>query len=510
MTAEPGSAPSDDTAAEIQRDAGDLRRSMRITLLSYILKFATPFLLILVIRLYGAEAYGLFAVVTAIVTVLMRVCLLGLDKGLLWWIPRQAAGQERLGLLAALTLVTITSVLVAIVTTVALAPVMADWAERPAAAASLRWMVAAILPMVWMEVLVQAAVARRRIEAHVVFKEGVVALTQVLLAIAFYFTRFAAIGLELAFAISYAVGLIGVCWVFRAAFRGIPWLGSWAMPPPALLRYSLETWLTELAAVAMSSLDVILLASFSDPRTVGLYRAGMQIAQNVLAVRWSFEPLIIAVVAEISIRRDLRRIAEGFSRTMIVLLTIQAPLVALLFAITGWIMPLLGPGFSDGTTASLVLAGIFLVHGSLGLCSSIIRGYGRTDLAIANSVTGLVACSIAGVLLIPSLGALGTSLALCSAYILINTLQLIQSRLIVGAWFFTRELLHFVLLVLGAGVAMALTWLALVTAVGSPGDAVDGRGALVRLGSFAVYGLVFGVGAWLLKRRQRVLAAVPT
>ena len=121
--------PSAAQADEIQRDAADLRRSMRITLWSYVLRIATPVLLIIVIRLYGAGPYGVFAVVTAILTFLMRVTLLGLDKGLLWWLPRQPPGHPRAGLGAVLALTSITSSVAAVVVALALAPWLAAWAD---------------------------------------------------------------------------------------------------------------------------------------------------------------------------------------------------------------------------------------------------------------------------------------------------------------------------------------------------------------------------------------------
>ena len=99
---------------ETQRDAADLRRGMRLTLYSYGLRFGAPLLTILVIRLYGAGAYGVFAVVLALLTFIMRVGLLGLDKGLLWWLPQQTPGHAREGIGAVLLLTGLLSTIAAL------------------------------------------------------------------------------------------------------------------------------------------------------------------------------------------------------------------------------------------------------------------------------------------------------------------------------------------------------------------------------------------------------------
>lgn len=492
----------EDASSTIHRDASDLDRSMRITLLSYIVKFSTPLLLILVIRLYGPAAYGVYGVVATLLNIMMRVCLLGLDKGLLWWIPRQSPGRERVGLLPILALAGASSAALALATMGALAPIIARWYGHPEATQSLRWMVATLVVMTIMEVLVQACVARRRIEAHVMYKEGVVGQAQCMLALGFYWAGMADIGLELAFLLSYVLGLLGVLWVFRSAFRGSPWIGLHERPRP-LLRYSLEIWLTELISVAMASLDTFLLAAYTDARTVGMYRAAVQIAQNVLAVRWSFETLVLAVVAEISVGNQTRRLAEGFSRVLMLVLSIQAPLVALLFAITGWISPLLGDGFSVIHNTTFLLSAVFLVHGSIGLVSCIIRGYGRTWLSAVDALVALGVCATVGLLVVPNHGMFGTAIALGAAYLALNLLQLIQARQIVGAWFFTDRLVRFVLVAGVASVAMAATWWLLVARLGQPTGALDATDAAIRLGSFAVYAAVFGLG-WLRMRRQDV------
>src|SRR5690606_241600 len=72
------------------RDARDLRRGVGVNAIGYAFKVANPVLLALLTNAYGPERWGAFAVAQASILLAVRMGALGLDKGLLWWIPRQS------------------------------------------------------------------------------------------------------------------------------------------------------------------------------------------------------------------------------------------------------------------------------------------------------------------------------------------------------------------------------------------------------------------------------------
>ena len=77
----------------IAEDARELRRGVLTAYLGYVLKLGMPLLIALATRAYGAERWGRFVAAQAIVLLAARVCLFGLDKGLLWFVPQH--GPER-------------------------------------------------------------------------------------------------------------------------------------------------------------------------------------------------------------------------------------------------------------------------------------------------------------------------------------------------------------------------------------------------------------------------------
>lgn len=96
---------------EIQQDKHDLKRSVVISVVGHFAKIAYPVLLVVVINLYGAKQFGIFTILESVMYVMLRVCILGLDKGILWWIPRQKKQSERNGLRAVIFWVCLSTVL---------------------------------------------------------------------------------------------------------------------------------------------------------------------------------------------------------------------------------------------------------------------------------------------------------------------------------------------------------------------------------------------------------------
>lgn len=498
--------PQPETAkAAIDRDARDLRRSLSINLFGYALKFAVPFLTILVIRAYGAGPFGVYSLVVAILGVLLRLCLLGLDKGLLWWIPRQAVADERVGLGPVLLVTTTTSLLLALLTASLLAPVIAGWASHPEITDGLRWMVAGLVPMAVIEVLCQAAVGKRHLEAHVLAKEGVVTLTMVVAALVLHGLGFGSEGLALAFFIANVAGLVAVWWVFRRAFAGSRGQATpWRLPVD-LWRYAWPMWLGELAQSLFARLDVFVLAALTNDVAVGIFAGAAQYAQNVTAIRVSFDPMVTAMVSQIHHANDLNRLRRGFSHAWVLVATLALPLVALMTAGAAWIMPLLGEKYAAGVVPALILIGLYTVHGLFGLNQHIVSGFGRSRLALLNILVAIVVALGLLYTLIPRFGVAGAAWGIGLTYVLLNVIWAVEARVIVGGWHYERS----VAAVLGLGAvgaaAMAAVWLGLAAALG-PGAAAD----LVARGmGLAAFAAVFGPGMVVLRRHGWLAAPAP-
>lgn len=488
--------------AAVERDGNDLRRSLRINLVGYAIKFAYPFLLILVINLYGAGPYGVFALVQGVLTVMLRVSLLGLDKGLLWWIPRLAPADERQGLRATLILTTLCSLSLALLTALVLAPVIAAWAERPDMTPGLRWMALGLVPMALLEVLTQACVGKRRLEAHILFKEGLVSFVLVAAAVLCYALGLERSGLEVAFVASYLAGLVGVLWVFRSAFAASQWQGPALRVPAGLWRYSWRMWLNDCAGAVFNRMDVFILAALTDDVSVGVFTGASQYAQQVMAIRWSFDPMLVAMISQIGHANDHFRLRRGFARAWLMVAVLEIPLLAFMVAAAAWIMPLLGEKYAHGVGPALVLLAMFGVNGMFGFNQHIVSGFGRSGLTLTNTLVSIVIGAGMLALLIPPFGLVGAAWGIGSAYLALNVIWAVQARMIVGRWHYEASIGWTLALTAVAVAAMAATWAGVDLALGT---GVNGTMAdlAARVAALLVFGAVFGPGMWYLRRSGR-------
>lgn len=461
-----------------QRDAADLRRGMRLTLLSYLPRIAYPLLLILVIRLYGAGPYGVYAVVHAILTFIMRVCLLGLDKGLLLWIPRQAPADERFGLRAVLLTTAALNAAAALLVGTVFAPWIAHWAERPEAATTLRWMAASMVPMAIMEVLIQTANARRRIDGQVLVKDGLVTILNPALALVFFFAGLGSPGLALAHAVSMLVGVLALAEMFRRLYPGTAWTGPRFLPPRELVVLSRPLWMSEMMATVYNRVEVYSMAALADAKTIGLFQGALQIAQNILAVRSSFDYLVVVLVTEIQGTGDRERLIHGFSYTLRLLATIVVPVTAGILAFAAWILPLLGPDFPQALPAVWILCGFFVVHGTLGLNQDILIGAGRSAWVPIDTMISGALGALAFAVLLPRFGLTGAALAMGLMYFTLSLLFIVQAPRVLGFWPYDRSLLPLLGLTAAAAAVMAGLWLGLASVVGDAARVVGFLGFL--------------------------------
>ncbi len=469
------------SAADIEKDARDLRRGVLINIIGYAVKIAYPILTGLVIYLYGKDDFGTFIAAQAVLLISMRVALLGFDKGVLWWVPRQPEGSGRQCIRAVLVLTGITSTAAAVAIGFLLAPVLADWRGEPDAELGLRWMTAGLVPMTLMEVLIHGCLGKRRIEAQVMIKEGLVSISLVLLGVVFFLAGFRTNGLATAFVISNSLGLVAAAIFFNKIFRHTSSDQVQERIPRLLWRYTLPMWLTEMANSVLIRMDVLLLAAMESPGIVGVYGAVVQIGNALRSVRHAFDPIVLAIMSQIGAAFDKKRLIAGFSHATCLVIATQLPIYAFLIVFTPWILPLLGEGYDQAALAVFIICGFWILNGVVGLNGLIVNGYGRSDLALFNALLAIAVQALLLWLLIPRYGLEGAAAAVGLAYTFQNLVQSLQARAIAGVWAYNES----VLWILGAGglavVAMGGAWFAFSFAGISAG----------RIGGFVVFLAVF-------------------
>ena len=477
---------SESTRAAIERDARDLKRGVGVNLVGYALKLANPVLLVFVTSAYGIERFGAYTIAQVAMLFAAKLGAAGLDKGLLWWVARQQPAHRRTHVRSAVALAAALTSVVAFVFFIGADPaVLERLGQPPELSTPLRIVALAMVPHVCADILAHAAMGLRRMEAHVVVRDGVVPIAfPVVALILFYAFDLAAIGLPLAFVVASLAGLGAALWMYRRLFAALPRRDAPGLPPRALLRYAVPMWLAEVSNSALLRIDVLLVEILTgNLALVGAYAVATRFSNALRQVRRSFDPIVVAIVSEIGARRDRQRLRAGFSYATFLVTLTQLPIFAVLFAYAGDITPLFGEGFEVATMPIVVLGGVWLVNGLISLSGIVVTAYGHSKQTLLNTLLACALLAGTGVLLVPHYDLLGAALAVGVAYTGQGIAQLIQMRIVTGGWNYDRSVLYPLGLGLLAGAAMAGGWL------------LVGKTAGV-----AAFALVYAAGVARLKR----------
>jgi O-antigen/teichoic acid export membrane protein len=480
--------------SEIRSDARDLRRGVAVNIGGYILKVAYSAFVFVAVLLYGKQGFGIFTVAQAGILITARACMMGLNKAVLWWVPRQDPERERTGLVPALLGVGGLCTVAALAVGTFLAPLIANWSGEPEAAVGIRWMAAGLVPFALTEVLVSACLGKRRMEVRVIVREAVVSVGLLVGAVGFHLAGLDTVGLPLAFVVANSAGLLAAVIAFRKVFAGSRWPAREYWPPRAMVRYALPMWGSELLSSIVQRMDVLVIGALTDAATVGIYGAVFQVGNVLRSVRSAFDPIVLAIVSQIGSRHDPKRLTAGISHATVLAVATQLPIYAFLLAFTPWIMPLLGEGFEAATPSVLILAGFFLISGVIGLKGHIVTGYGRSDLALVNVLATIAVEALLLWLLVPTYRLEGAAIAAGGGAVFRNLLQVIEARAITGGWSYDRTVVWILLLGLVSSAVMALAWFGLAP-LGDTGQ---------RIGAFAAFLAAAGLGLAILVRGGRL------
>lgn len=421
------------SAGSAERDARDLDRGLLVNLVGYLLKLGQPALLIWVVRSYGAEGWGQYTVSEAVVMVALRVILMGFDKTYLWWVPRMgedphALAKMRGAMFAAVGLAVIAAL--AIATTLA-AP-LAAWRGDEAASGALQWMAWSLLPMTVMELFIAAALGKRRVESQVLVRDGLVAMSFVVLALLCFYAGLETRGLSVAHFAANALGAIasGVIYVRLYGFAGL-W-GRPRLPDATVIRYTLGTWGTELVASSAQRMDVLAVSYWGTPAAVGVYGVVVRVGNAVRSVRRSYDPIVTTLMSDIAMSRDMARLKAAFSRATVLVMLTQTPIFAGLACFADVLMPMFGVQFTDAVVPVLVICGFWLLNGAFGLNALIVNGFGRSDLILVDLIFSTALQAGLLYLLVPDYGAVGASIAVGTGYLATNLIQVAQGTQLSG------------------------------------------------------------------------------
>ena len=427
-------------------------------LFAKILRFLTQ---ILLARVLGVSAYGVYSLAESIALIGQKFSLLGLSEGIVRFgsIYKQDENCGRLKSLfgSALAVGGISGLLVSLGLFLAAEPIAVHVFGEPELSQTLRLLVWSLPFFGVMSLVASLARAKQRMRYYTGLIDVLNPLL-VLSAIAIAFLLgFHLVGAVAAFTIATIGSAIGALFMlhriapcFRSSSRTRVKFG-------VIMKYSLVISLRSSALLLLNRTDRVMLGLLADTSDVGIYSAAATLATQTMIAGYAFNSILAPIIANLHSMNRSDEIRHVLQTTMRWVFTISVPVCLVLVLFPKQLLGLYGSGFAVGSGVLIVLALAQLGHAGVSALAQMLNMTGHQNLELFNSV-GLLVLNIGlNVVLIPMYGPLGAAISTGSSILLVALVRLVQVRKLFGFHPFTRKYMK---PILAAGAA-AVLWLLL-------------------------------------------------
>jgi O-antigen/teichoic acid export membrane protein len=482
-------------ARALLEDGRALTRGLVVNALGNVAKLLTPVLLAFATRSYGAERWGVFVGLQALIMVVARVGTLGLDKALLWWVASRKPEDADGAFLPAVGAASLASVLLAVGIAGFGELALGLWHVDLRGVDNLRIILLGLPLFVVTELHLNACIGLRQMEPQVAVRDVIVPLLQVAVALVLAAAGQLETGLAWSFVIANAVGLVCSVGAQRWFFRGRSKPTRYDLPR-GLLTYAAPAGLADLSNSLLLRLDTLVLSALTTPAIVGVWGIVSQFSNAIRQIRRAFDPIVTAVSATIAREHDTPRLVAVITYAARLVSVTQLPVFAFLFAFADLLLPLYGPQFGHGAVPVLILCGFWLFNGAAGLSGVVLGGYGHATIGLLMAWLAILMQTILLFALVPPFGLVGAAIAVGGSISIQNLVQMIVLRNKIGRFVFAPRSLE----PLWAALAGALAGVLVGVLLGSVSS------WSTRIWAFAAFSAAYGGLVFRDYRRGRFAA----
>ena len=397
-------------------------------------RFFTFLLQILLTRVLGVAAYGLYALGFSVLGIARTVSLLGLQNGVVRFgaMYRGVGDKARLKgtLLSAIGISFVSAVVIGGVLFTLASTIARGVFNEPALIAPLRAFAFALPFYTLTAMLSSSARAFRRIDLDVGISQLFRPLFTLIMVGASFLLGFRLMGAVYGFLFStITAGGLGL-YLLHRIFPEITSSLRCKYEPKRLILYSSTVLLVGMSSLLLTRTDRIMLGILDSAESVGIYNAAASLAMQATLFLTSFNAIFSPMIADLFHQGHMKELERLFKTTTkwIFTLTLPVVLILVLFAKQG--MRLFGEGFAAAAPVLISLAIAQLINASVGSVGFMLTMTGRHKIALANSLTLGVLNVILNLLLIPRYGVLGAGVATGASIALINITRLIEVYLL--------------------------------------------------------------------------------
>ena len=411
----PSAAPAPGTTSTQHADAAHAARSGLSQIAAMLGQGLMPLQRILVSRVFGQTAYGLYRASADMCEVLMRAGMVGADKGLLRFVAAHRAANEpdleERAIGSALRLAGGVLSFLALGLMLA-APTIA----RISGNVEFSWLLPVMAPALLaggLVVVLMAATLGAKVTRVNLFIRGV-AEPVLLLAttVVAWLVGRSLTGLAAAHLLTY-LALLVLAWVGARTVigRGRLWRSLRQLPHGGFSKFVLPIGGSELMNAILQRANVFILTAFAGAPTVAVFAAAEELGRSVAGIRYAFDSVAGPMMAESLRLGDVERLRYNLQLMTRWVTSAAAPIAAVLLALRPELLWLYGPDYRVGTNAMTLLVIGHLVNGVLGLSGYVLVMSGRSGLFFWNNFGAAALNFILALVLVPRYGVTGAAVA---------------------------------------------------------------------------------------------------
>jgi O-antigen/teichoic acid export membrane protein len=208
-----------------------------------------------------------------------------------------------------------------------------------------------------------------------------------------------------------------------------------------LWKQSLPVYLTSLLRIFNGRLELLFLGVFAITTDVAVYAAALQIGAVGGILIESLITVTMPLISGAHFRGGHEAIRPILRTTTRWCLTATLPYFVAVFLFADQILMIFGESFVEGKEALLLLAAVPLLASVAGVAASVIAMTGNATVNTINSVVYVALTVILDATLIPDHGIHGAAIAVFGATLMLNLLRTIQVRRMFGFWAFDATFL---------------------------------------------------------------------
>lgn len=406
-------------------------------------------------HLFGTAFYGIYRWGVSCAEPLLRLSPLGTDKGLLRHIAsHRVAGEadlEQRSLRTAFWLTLAASLLLALLAFLFAGP-LAALQGKPEVATAIRWLAPSLPCSALILVLISATMAAKTMRYNLLVRGIAQPFSLLLLAVLLGLLFPTLGGLCAAHVLAMALTVALAFWSAARVFQAMPltralWPAartSTATPGSApffhgeMVRFSLWLGIAEFLNSILQRTDVILIAFFAGPETLGIYAGAEALSRIASNIRYAFDPVASPVLSEALRLKDMGRLRYNLQLMTRWTTIITVPLLLAMMVFRNELLSFFPQAFLAAGPVLVVLLLGHLVNGTLGLTGWVITMGGRSRLILLNNLVSASSNVVLCCLLIPRMGLLGAALSSASSVALLQTIQLVEVVLLYRVHPFSR------------------------------------------------------------------------